>query len=132
MKELILSVVLIFTYFQVHSQTDSTNSQKNPVVEESAYPINGFPEFYKWFNENAKYPKLARKNNIEGRVIVKMLIDTDGNMKNFEIVKSLGGGCDEETIRVLNLENAPKWISGKQDGRPVKMNISMPFVFKLR
>ncbi len=95
MKKLILSFILIFIYFQVHSQTDSTKTSKNPMVEEAAYPVNGFPEFYRWFNENAEYPKQARKGNIEGKVIVKMIIDTDGKMTDFEIVKGLGGGYNQ-------------------------------------
>lgn len=82
-----------------------------------------------YFSKNIKYPKTARKKGIEGVVKVKFSIGTDGKIYDTEITQSLGSGCDEEAIRII--ESMPAWKPGKQDGVPVKVYYEMPVRFKL-
>jgi TonB family protein len=79
--------------------------------------------------KNVKYPPVARENGIEGRVYVTFVVDKLGNIKDARILKGIGGGCDEEALRVINL--MPQWIPGKQDGVPVQVQYNLPINFAL-
>jgi protein TonB len=60
---------------------------------------------------------------------VQFVIDKDGSPTDITVLKGIGSGCDEEAVRVI--KNMPKWQPGKQRGRPVKVRMSLPIVFKL-
>ena len=92
-------------------------------------PKGGLEDFYKFLGKKIKYPKQARRMGKEGRVFVQFVVDQEGNLTDFKILKGIGAGCDEEAIRVLKL--APKWNPGKQRGRPVKVRMSVPIFFQL-
>ena len=78
----------------------------------------------------ARYPEIARRANVEGRVIVQFIVDENGNVSEPTILRGIGGGCDQEAIRVIT-EHA-KFIPGRQRGRPVSVKMSLPIIFKLR
>ena len=82
-----------------------------------------------YLSSHIRYPQLARENNIEGRVIIKFIVNEDGSATAAEIIKGIGAGCDEEALRVLR--TMPKWRPGKQNGHPVKVYFTLPIVFKL-
>jgi protein TonB len=79
--------------------------------------------------KHLKYPKKARKNNIEGRVIASFIVQEDGSLDSIRIIKAIGGGCDEEVIRVI--KGMPAWKPGKHNGKRVKVLFKLPVVFKL-
>ncbi|MBK9013405.1 MAG: TonB family protein [Saprospiraceae bacterium] len=62
-------------------------------------------------------------------VVVKFVIEKDGSVTNPEIAKSVGFGCDEEVLRVINM--MPNWAPGKKDGKPVAVSFNLPVKFKL-
>ncbi len=99
------------------------------IVEEPPSPVGGMEAFYNYVNENIQYPRQARTMRIEGRVFVQFVVDKDGSITNVEVLKGIGGGCDEEAVRVV--KNAPKWNPGKQRGRPVRVKMVLPITFKL-
>ncbi len=72
----------------------------------------------------------SRKCNIEGRVIVQFLVDENGNVSEATVSRGLGDGCDQEAIRVVSQH--AEFIPGRQHGRPVKVKMTVPIVFKLR
>ncbi|GJM32170.1 MAG: cell envelope biogenesis protein TonB [Saprospiraceae bacterium] len=78
---------------------------------------------------NVKYPKAAKDANIQGIAVVQFQVDVDGSIVEPTIVRSLGGGCDEEVLRVVNL--MPKWIPGKKDGKVAKVEMNLPVKFKI-
>lgn len=78
---------------------------------------------------NLKYPTLARENNIQGRVSVQFVVDEEGRITQAKVIKGIGGGCEEEALRVVNA--MPKWSPGLQNGRPVKVYIVLPILFVL-
>ncbi len=82
---------------------------------------------------NIKYPVEARKNNIEGRVVVSFVVEKDGSISGAKILKDIGGSCGDEAVRVVNLMNTmeQKWIPGKQDGNFVPVQFNLPIAFKL-
>jgi protein TonB len=99
------------------------------VVETSATPKGGFESFYKYVNENLKYPAQARRMQVQGRVFIEFVVDKDGSITNVVAIKGIGAGCDEEAIRIV--QNAPPWEPGKQRGRPVRQRMVLPITFKL-
>jgi len=89
----------------------------------------GQEAFYKYISKNLKYPQAAVRGNIEGKVFVQFVINTDGSLTDIVVIKGIGFGCDEEAVRII--KNAPKWTPGKQRGKPVRVRMSMPIAFKL-
>ncbi|MCD4665966.1 MAG: energy transducer TonB [Bacteroidales bacterium] len=84
----------------------------------------------KYLNESIKYPEMARESGIQGLVFVTFVVEKDGSVSNVKILRGIGGGCDEEAIRVI--KNMPKWIPGKQRNVPVRVQFNMPIRFVLR
>lgn len=79
--------------------------------------------------ENITYPIFARENGIKGSVVVQFVVERDGLVTNAKIVQDIGGGCGEATLQVVNM--MPKWIPGKQNGKPVKVHFNLPVKFQL-
>lgn len=77
-----------------------------------------------------RYPIIAQKNGIQGTVIVQFLVDRQGAISNIKIVKSVDSSLDMEAVRAVNL--MPKWIPGKRDGEPIKVNYTLPINFRLQ
>jgi protein TonB len=98
-------------------------------VEQAPTPKGGMKSFYDYVAQNLEYPVTARRMRIEGKVYIQFIINKDGSLTDFQILKGIGGGCDEEAIRVL--KTSPKWNAGKQRGRPVKVKMSLPIMFVL-
>lgn len=82
-----------------------------------------------YVSENLKYPEAAKKNGIEGNVVVKFTVAADGSIQNPQAVKGIGGGCEEEALRLM--KSMPNWIPGMKDGKPVATELTLPFNFAL-
>ena len=78
----------------------------------------------------AANPKKARKNNTEGKVVVRFVVDEDGYVTHAEVISGIGSGCDEEALRVVS--SMPKWQPGTQNGEPVRVYFTLPIMFKLQ
>lgn len=99
------------------------------IVEQKPEPNGGFNVFYEFVSKNMKYPPMASRSGIEGRVYIEFVVDKDGSLTDLKVIKGIGGGCDEEALRILG--KAPKWNPGKQRGRPVKVRMVLPILFRL-
>jgi protein TonB len=99
------------------------------IVEQQPEPVGGFAAFYKYVGENLKYPRLAEQSFIQGRVYLEFVVERDGTLTDIKVMKGIGGGCDEEACRII--AGAPKWKPGKQRGRPVRVKMVMPILFRL-
>lgn len=77
-----------------------------------------------------RYPVTARNKGIQGQVIVSFVISKEGEVQNPKILRGLGGGCDEEVLRVIN--SMPNWIPGVQDGIAVNTQFNLPVKFVLK
>ncbi|SFT44666.1 TonB family C-terminal domain-containing protein [Algoriphagus locisalis] len=99
------------------------------VVEEQPSPPGGMEGWNQYLSQNLTYPAQAKQLGVEGTVIVVFVVNTDGSISDVEILRGIGGGADEEAVRVV--ENAPNWISGKQKGNPVNTRMRLPIRFKL-
>ena len=72
---------------------------------------------------------MARENDIQGTVAVRFVVDKDGSIGDVEVLRGIGGGCDQEAVRVI--KSMPPWKAGKQNGQPVKVYFTLPVKFKL-
>lgn len=79
---------------------------------------------------NLKYPVFAQEKGIQGRVVVKFIVEKDGSISNVEVDRSVNPGLDNEAMRVVKA--MPKWIPGQINGKAVKVECSHPFVFRLQ
>lgn len=92
------------------------------------YP-GGVDALMNYLSKNIKYPKAARKNNIQGKVFLKFVVSADGSINNVTIIRGIGGGCEEEAVRVV--ENMPRWFPGYANGEAVDVWYTLPIVFTL-
>ena len=111
--------------------TDETQTQREifTIVEDQPSYKGGMDAFYKYLISEIRYPLQARNSAVEGTVQVQFFIERNGSISNATATKSIGSGCDQEAIRVI--ENAPDFIAGSQRGRTVKTTMVLPITFKL-
>jgi len=94
-------------------------------VEEMPEPIGGI----KAIQEKIVYPEIAKRAGVEGKVYVLAFVDESGTVTKTQLIKGIGAGCDEAA---LNAVQKTKFKPGKQRGKPVKVQVSIPIVFKLQ
>lgn len=99
-------------------------------VEQEPSFNGGIDKFYKYLQNNIRYPAVAKENNVQGKVFVTFVVEKDGSLTDIKVVRGIGSGCDEEAMRVLR--NSPKWKAGIQNGRPVRVQYTMPISFTLQ
>ena len=96
--------------------------------EQPSFP-GGISEMMEFIANNIVYPELARKVNITGTVYIEFVVEKDGSLSRIKILRGIGGGCEEEAIRVINL--MPKWNCGRQNHIPVRVRLTIPIKFSL-
>lgn len=94
-------------------------------VEQMPELIGGLAALQK----NIKYPEMARRAGIEGRVIVQFIVKEDGSIEDPRVIRGIGGGCDEEAVRAVS---QAKFNPGRQRGEPVRVQYSLPVIFQLQ
>lgn len=109
------------------ASTTAENGEVFTVVEKTALPVGGMPALYDLIGKNMQYPVEARRKNVEGKVFVQFIVNEDGSLSDFTVLKGIGEGCDEEAVRVLKL--SPNWTPGKQRGVAVKQRMVLPITF---
>lgn len=105
--------------------TESSEPQYFVAVEDMPEPIGGIAAI----QQKIVYPEIAKRAGIEGRVYVKAFVDESGNVTKVQIEKGLGAGLDEAAEKAVK---ETKFKPGKQRGKPVKVQVVIPIVFKLQ
>lgn len=108
-----------------------------PLPDEPIYAdVDKVPNFpggekarLKFLRENIDYPVVAREKGIQGTVYASFVVERDGSVSSIVIIKGIGGGCDEEVVRVM--ESMPKWTPGEKNGKTVRTRFMMPMNFAL-
>lgn len=99
-------------------------------VEQQAEFPGGQAALMKWLSNNIRYPEAAQQNDIQGRVIVKFVVEKDGSIGAASIVKGVNKDLDREALRVV--KKMPKWQPGKNNGVAVRSYFNLPVTFKLQ
>jgi TonB family protein len=113
-------------------QSQTSSLSEGPiftVVEKMAEFPGGQAKLGEFLGKNLKYPEVASKNGVEGVVYTSFIVGTDGAIQEPTIVKGISKECDEEALRVISM--SPKWIPGEQNGKKVKLRMSLPIRFAL-
>src|SRR5690606_3495964 len=94
----------------------------------------GFPggeeALFKFLGDNIKFPAMAKDAGITGTVYITFVVKEDGSVQDVRVLRGIGGGCDEEAVRVVKA--MPKWNPGKQRGKAVRVQYNLPIIFTLR
>lgn len=93
-----------------------------------AFP-GGIAQFYAYLSKAIRFPEAAQEANVQGKVFVSFIIETDGKLTAIKVERKLGYGTDEEAIRVLKA--SPAWTPGIQNGRKVRVKYNIPISFSL-
>lgn len=120
-----LSEVVVVGYGSIQKTSEE---EKVPTFE-FAVPAGGRTAYRQYLEKNLRYPEQALENNIEGRVTIQFTIDANGKIGEFNVLKSLGYGCDEEVVRLI--KKGPKWNPTKRDAQPVKDKVKVRMRFRL-
>lgn len=83
----------------------------------------------KFLIQNLKYPTAAREGNIQGKVYIAFIVEKNGELSDLKVIKGIGGGCDEEALRVLKSGSA--WKPGMVDGKAVRTAFTLPITFQI-
>lgn len=111
--------------------TESNPNEIFTSVEQLPEFPGGMAGFSKYLGKALRYPAVASENGVQGRVNVTFVVERDGSLTDIKpIGRTLGSGLEEEAQRVL--KNSPKWSPGKQNGRAVRVQYTVPIVFTLQ
>ena len=131
MKKLLFFLILGFTTLTTAraQNTDTPCGKVFHVVEQMPQFPGGQAAMMKFIADSLRYPSVACENRIEGRVVVQFVVDCEGNILNPLVVWNVDPLLDREAIRLVKL--MPKWIPGRQNGKPVNVTCLVPIRFKL-
>ena len=125
---------VVTDYYELCYSNDSTCQVAREINGESISTLptymGGEEAMYKYISENLHYPEQAKADGIAGRVHVSFVIEKDGSVTDVEVKRGIGHGCDEEAVRVV--KSMPRWTPGTLFGKPVRVQYTIPFVFKLQ
>lgn len=123
---------------QVQEYVPVQKAEEEVIEEQEIFQVvESMPEFpggeearIQFLRDNIKYPQMARESGIQGTVYVTFVVEPDGRVTGVRVLRGIGGGCDEEAVRVVKA--MPRWIPGKQRGKPVRVQFNMPIKFTLQ
>jgi len=110
-------------------ETHTEPTEVFTVVEEMPFYSGGDEARLGFLRENLHYPQLARESRIEGTVYVTFVVDAHGKVTDIRLARGIGGGCDEEAMRVIGMMTG--WNAGRQAGKAVKVSFTIPVKFNL-
>ncbi|MBO5014198.1 MAG: energy transducer TonB [Bacteroides sp.] len=91
--------------------------------------VGGINMFMRYLAANLKYPHKAQKKKAEGRVLIRFIVEKDGSFTNMRVIRKVSPELDEEALRVL--KEMPNWNPGIKDGKPVRVEHTVPIKFRL-
>lgn len=120
-----LAVPAVMIGGAVYAQSKNIKENKDPEPEF----IGGKKELQRYLDANLNYPAKAKSAKKEGIVYVSFTVDENGKIENSKVVRSIGYGCDEEALRVV--EEMPNWVPGKENGVVKPLPVVIPIAFRL-
>lgn len=109
---------------------EQTDGEVFTIVEEAASFPGGLDAWVGYLQENMKYPEQAQRLGVQGRVFVQFIVEKNGSLSEFKVVKGIGAGCDNEALRMI--KESPNWNPGMLDENPVRQKMIQNILFKLK
>ena len=125
-------LILFSTCLLIFSGSNAQELAKDTVakiIEVRPEFKGGDENLYKYIKKNIKYPKKAKKNDIQGQVYVSFVVEKDGSINEIAIKKGVHELLDQEAMRIV--QNMPAWSPGNQNGKPIRVQFVLPIIFKL-
>ena len=110
-------------------QAPPVDTTQYVIVERMPAFPGGEEELLDFIGTNIRYPEEAKKKGIYGKVFVGFVVEPDGSVSNVKVLRGIGGGCDEEAVRVVQM--MPNWIPGEAFGEKVRVSYMIPINFRL-
>jgi len=130
----LFSIISFYFTLLANSQNQSRldNLDTNIYTKVDTYPKfpGGEEKRVKFISKNLQYPIEAQEKNIMGTVYVSFIVEHDGKISNVKLYKGIGGGCDQEAVRVIKL--MPNWVPAKVGKNPVRVQMIMPIRFYIK
>ena len=114
---------------QTHKDT-TAGDKVYKVCEQMPTYEGGDAALMKYIGENLKYPEEAKERGLQGRVVVGFIIEKDGSLTNFKVLRAVDRALDAEALRVV--KGMPKWIPGRQNGQCVRVRYLLPIYICLQ
>ncbi|MGM5631929.1 energy transducer TonB [Apibacter raozihei] len=109
--------------------TDDKIFKQNEVSTKAEFE-GGYQHLLLFLSTNLKYPTAAVNSNIQGKVIVRFVVENNGTISNIKIIQDIGGGCGEEVVRVLQ-KTQSRWNSAKRNKKRVRSYYQLSILFKI-
>jgi protein TonB len=130
-KLLLIFAILSFTFSGFSQGNEVQGEQelhKGRIDKQPQFP-GGQAKLVEFLQENLVYPTDAQENRTQGQVYVEFVIEADGSITNAKVIRGIGSGCDEETVRVVY--SMPNWTPGNHKGKNVRVKYVLPVSFYL-
>ena len=115
----------------------TTQTRKDTTTDDKIYEVceqmpifeGGDAALLKYLTDSVKYPELAKKHGVQGRVVIGFIVEKDGSLTNVKVLRAVDRALDAEALRVV--KGMPKWIPGCQDEQLVRVRYNVPVSFRL-
>ena len=119
-------------FYQLSDEPEEEKDENIPYISVQKMPEfrGGTAALMRYLATNIKYPPYAKEAGIQGRVFINFVVERDGSITAVKVLRGIGGGCDEEAVRVVKA--MPKWKPGIQRSKPVRVSFNLPVKFTLQ
>ena len=125
-----MAILCLMTANAQKTVVSQSNQNVYDNVEQMPEFHGGMPALIEYLQTNIKYPEDAIKQEVGGRVMVMFVVETDGSISNVRVARRVFPSLDEEAVRVVKA--MPKWKPGKEKGRLVRVNYTLPVTFSIK
>ena len=116
----------------------TTQTRKDTATDDKVYEVceqmpifeGGDAALLKYLTDSVKYPELAKKHGVQGRVVIGFIVEKDGSLTDVKVLRHVDIALDAEALRVV--KGMPKWIPGCQDEQLVRVRYNVPVSFRLK
>ena len=134
MKKIFIISFLMLSFASLAQDTRGTIKVKKTDVEPIVLYVDQMPvlnNMAEFIRKNIRYPKAEKEAGITGIVYIGFVVEIDGRRTDIRVLKGIpdGAGCDNEALRIVKM--MPKWTPGKNQGKGVPVQCTLPIKFKL-
>ena len=137
----LILLVVVFVPARANAQDKkekTTQTHKDTTTDDKVYEVceqmpifeGGDAALLKYLTDSVKYPELAKKHGVQGRVVIGFIVEKDGSLTDVKVLRHVDIALDAEALRVV--KGMPKWIPGCQDEQLVRVRYNVPVSFRLK
>ena len=134
-------LVIVFAPARANAQNKKVKkaqTRKDTTTDDKVYDVceqmpiyeGGDAALLKYLTDSVKYPELAKKHGVQGRVVIGFIVEKDGSLTDIKVLRPVDIALDAEALRVV--KGMPKWIPGCHDGQLVRVEYNVPVSFRLK